>query len=60
MLLLSACAVHTVFLDGDVLLLDLLLDGGALLLDLLLDLPSGLISTLAMAGGCGAVGRSRR
>ena len=47
-------------LDGDVLFPDLLLDGGALLLDLLLDLPSGLISTLAMAGGCGAVGRSRR
>ena len=47
-------------LDGDVLFPDILLDGGALLLDLLLDLPSGLISTLAMAGGCGAVGRSRR
>ena len=42
MLLLSACAVHTVFLDGDVLLLDLLLDGDVLLLDLLLDLPSRL------------------
>ena len=47
-------------LDGDVLFPDLHLDGGALLFDLLLDLSFGLISTLAMAGGCGAVGRSRR
>ena len=34
--------MHTVFLDGDVLLLDLFLDGDVLLLDLLHDLPSRL------------------
>ena len=34
--------MNTGFLDGDVLLLDLLLDGDVLLLDLLLDLPSRL------------------
>ena len=42
MSLLSACAVHTVFLDGDVLILDLLLDDDVLLVELLLDLPSRL------------------
>ena len=46
MVLLSACAVHTVFLDGDVLLLDLLLDDDVLLLELLLDLPSRLFFSL--------------
>ena len=30
---LSACTVHTGFLDGDVLLLDVLLDGDVLLLE---------------------------